>query len=166
MRAIKVSRLSMNQEQNIRKTRTTLLGLSDEQKESAGTCDRAAKLTERQIRMFKPRRDVTADLLDLFGEEVSGLKMTTVADSMHSISCHDMTLPCSEEVGRSERWGEEGREGRGGGRGGEGKNLWHFKPQGYRQLFLERQKKCRLFFIAFCLEPQDEYTSKTKCSRN
>ncbi|CAN0457079.1 unnamed protein product, partial [Hapterophycus canaliculatus] len=36
------------------------------------------------------------DLRALFGEEVSGLKMTTVADSMHSLSCHNMTLPCSE----------------------------------------------------------------------
>ncbi|CAM9205199.1 unnamed protein product [Scytosiphon promiscuus] len=72
-------------------------GGSGPEEETSGACDRAARLAEHQIRTFKPRRDVAADLRGLFGEEVSGLKMTTVADSMHSLSCHNMTLPCSDE---------------------------------------------------------------------
>lgn len=69
-----------------------------EQKIALGACDRAAKLSQAQIREFKPRADVVADLKDLFGEEVLELKMTSIADSMHALSCHNMTLPCSDKV--------------------------------------------------------------------
>ena len=69
-----------------------------EQKITLGTCDRAAKLSQAQIREFKPRADVVANLKDLFGEEVLELKMTSMADSMHALSCHNMTLPCSDKV--------------------------------------------------------------------
>lgn len=63
-----------------------------------GTCDRAAKLSEAQIRDFRPRADVIADLQYLFGDEVLDLKMTSMADSLHALSCHDMPLPCSDKV--------------------------------------------------------------------
>lgn len=69
-----------------------------EQKITVGACDRAAELTQAQVRKFKPRTDVVADLQDLFGDEVLALKMTSMADSMHALSCHNMTLPCSDKV--------------------------------------------------------------------
>lgn len=69
-----------------------------EQKVTLGACDRAAKLSQAQIREFKPRADVVADLEDLFGEDVLELKMTSMADSMHALSCHNMPLPCSDKV--------------------------------------------------------------------
>lgn len=71
-----------------------------EQKGVVGACDRAAKLTQAQVQQFKPRTDVVEDLQGLFGEDVSKLKMTSMADSMHALSCHNMTLPCSDKVGR------------------------------------------------------------------
>eukprot|EP00903_Cladosiphon_okamuranus_P016088 g14852.t1 len=67
------------------------------EKITLGACDRAAKLSQAQIREFKPRTDVVADLEHLFGEEVLELKMTSIADSMHALSCHNMTLPCSDK---------------------------------------------------------------------
>lgn len=56
-------------------------------------------LSEQQFLAFKPRPDVVAELQGLFGEEVSELKMTSMADQMHALSCHNMTLPCSDKVG-------------------------------------------------------------------
>lgn len=44
---------------------------------------------------------MVADLEDLFGEEVAQLKMTSMADSLHALSCHNMTLPCSDKVTRA-----------------------------------------------------------------
>lgn len=41
---------------------------------------------------------MVADLKDLFGDEVLKLKMTSMADSLHALSCHNMTLPCSDKV--------------------------------------------------------------------
>lgn len=70
-----------------------------EQKGVVGACDRAARLTQAQVQQFKPRADVVEDLHGLFGEDVSKLKMTSMADSMHALSCHNMTLPCSDKVG-------------------------------------------------------------------
>ncbi|CBN74266.1 conserved unknown protein [Ectocarpus siliculosus] len=67
------------------------------EKTTVGTCERAAKLSEQQFLAFKPRPDVVAEVLGLFGEEVSELKMTSMADQMHALSCHNMTLPCSDK---------------------------------------------------------------------
>ncbi|CAN0298033.1 unnamed protein product, partial [Ectocarpus fasciculatus] len=72
-------------------------GGREPEKTTIGTCERAAKLDEQQSLAFKPRPDVVAELQGLFGEGVSELKMTSMADQMHALSCHNMTLPCSDK---------------------------------------------------------------------
>ncbi|CAN0049371.1 unnamed protein product [Pylaiella littoralis] len=72
-------------------------GAKGPEKGVVGACDRAARLTQAQVQQFKPRADVVEDLHGLFGEDVSELKMTSMADSMHALSCHNMTLPCSDK---------------------------------------------------------------------
>lgn len=71
-----------------------------EQKMIMGSCDRAAELSKTQNGGFKPRADVVSDLAGLFGERISGWKMTETADALHARSCHNMTLPCSDKVRR------------------------------------------------------------------
>lgn len=73
-------------------------GLVCEQKVVVGACERAASLAAAQDRAFKARADVVSDLEGMFGEELADWKMTEIGDAFHALSCHNMTLPCSDKV--------------------------------------------------------------------
>ncbi|CAN0030126.1 unnamed protein product, partial [Discosporangium mesarthrocarpum] len=66
------------------------------EKEVEGMCQRAVDLSQQETSRFRVRSDVSNKLVDLFGEGVLAMKITEVADPVHSLSCHNMTLPCSD----------------------------------------------------------------------